>query len=891
MIILAIAAGIATFVENDFGSVSARALVYDNIWYEAIFALAVVNLLFTSYRYRLYLFKSRFLFHIAFVVILLGAGLTRYFGLDGSMHIREGESVSAMQTNASYLQVNVDGSKHNFKLEINAWGNNFSSTIPTINGELELKLSESIVYKEGLITSGYFDIELRLGNSHATQRFTHGMGNTPQKNRIKLGTEIIDIAYGALTIPLPFSIQLNDFELKRYPGNRSPSEYTSYLTLHDQTNNLTKDYTIFMNNTFVYGGYKFFQASYDSDEQGTILTLNQDPGKIPTYIGYALLFIGLIANLFDSSSRFSTLLARLRDSKLILLLVFILGFSTNSYASAIAQEKQESKNNYIQQYLEDHRTHSVKLATELGKLVVQTKGRMQPLNTLNREVLYKLSGKSSLLGMSADQVALGMVSHPILWQSIPMIKVKTRKLRDMIGIGDKNLASFNDFLDEKQQYKLQKEVDRVASIEPSKRSVYDNDLLKVDERLNISLLTYKGALLKLFPLPNDPNNRWLNLRESVFVLEDKETADTIHRAVSLILDSSFERNYERALPAIATIMEYQKREGSAIIPSRAKLDAELLWNSLEIFPRLIPAYLLLGFFTLIAAFGALFSARLRAPWLRKSLQGIALLLFLTQTFGLALRWYVSDHAPFSDTYESIVYISWSGMLCALLFFRRSLFALAASILVAGVFLFGAHLSHIDPEITTLAPVLKSFWLTLHVSVITASYGFFGVGAFLGFFSLLLFILKSYVKTQLSEPIARLSDLNEVSLILGLTLLVIGNFLGGIWANESWGRYWAWDPKETWSYISILIYSIILHVRFLYLRHYEYVFALLSMWGFGSILMTYFGVNFYLAGLHSYAQGDPLPIPAWVYTLTLALGILSFVSFFHRELQTKNKGNL
>lgn len=197
-------------------------------------------------------------------------------------------------------------------------------------------------------------------------------------------------------------------------------------------------------------------------------------------------------------------------------------------------------------------------------------------------------------------------------------------------------------------------------------------------------------------------------------------------------------------------------------------------------------------------------------------------------------------------------------------------------------MFVAHLGHIDPEITNLVPVLKSFWLSVHVSIITASYGFLALGCALGFFTLILFTCKR--STQTITTIKHLTSINEITLILGLSLLVIGNFLGGIWANESWGRYWGWDPKETWAYISILVYTFILHVRLVPRFYSHYLFAVLSLLGFASILMTYFGVNFYLAGMHSYATGDPVPIPTWVYVCSGVVACLIVLSYKNKNLK-------
>ncbi len=870
--ILAFGAAGATFIENDFGSATARAIVYDHLWYEAILALTALNLAFVLHRTRLfYRCKASFLFHIAFVVILLGAALTRYLGIEGTLHLREGESSAHFLTQKLYLQVTpANEATHFFPLEINAWHNRFSQEIPLQNGDtLEIKLADSLLHKEGQNVSGYFDLTLCVGDSCVPHRFTFGMNSAPQSADVTLQNTRFTLSYGARELPLPFSLHLEKFTLTRYPGSNSPSEYASKLTLKEGNRAFT--YTIFMNNTLTHGGYKFFQTSHDPDEKGTILTLNKDPGKIPTYIGYTLLFLGLILNLLAPASRFRALLREIK-APITGILAMLLFQSTPMYA-------QES---YISDYLTHHREHSYALAREFGALLVQSKGRIEPLNTLNKEILYKLSGRDSFVGMSADQVVLGMISYPKIWEHIALIRVKEGALKERLGIGAEKFARFSDFFDEHGRYKLEGEMERVSLLAPSKRNTYDNEIIKVDERLNITIMVFYGKLFKFFPLANDPNDRWLTLRESSELLPQAE-AKELHGAITRLLDSVFERHYEHGFEPLNTIKNYQRQ--SPLHLSERAISAELLYNNLGLFEHLFPAYLLLGFLTLIIALGALFKRTLNAPKITSLLYFFALTLFVAHTLGLVLRTYVSGHAPFSDTYESMLYISWSGMLGAILLFRHSLFALAAGILIAGIFLFSAHLSHIDPQITTLVPVLKSFWLTLHVSVITASYGFFGMGAFLGFFVLGLLILKPHIKTPLEAPITRLTQINEASLILGITLLVIGNFLGGIWANESWGRYWGWDPKETWSYISILIYALILHLRLFGVRLYEYFFALTSMWGFGSILMTYFGVNFYLAGLHSYARGDRLPIPAWVGILTIFLLLFSLLSY----IKTKNKG--
>jgi len=204
--------------------------------------------------------------------------------------------------------------------------------------------------------------------------------------------------------------------------------------------------------------------------------------------------------------------------------------------------------------------------------------------------------------------------------------------------------------------------------------------------------------------------------------------------------------------------------------------------------------------------------------------------------------------------------------------------------MAGIFMFTAHLTGIDPQITNLVPVLKSYWLTIHVSIITGSYGFLAIGAMLGFMSLILFVFRDPNRPNIDNTIKHITAINEAALILGIAMLIVGNFIGGVWANESWGRYWGWDPKETWAYVSIVVYALVLHLRLVRKLNTPFVFSVSSVLAFSSILMTYFGVNFYLSGMHSYATGDPVPVPSWVYFLTIMVFSIIVLASRKRDLE-------
>ena len=277
--------------------------------------------------------------------------------------------------------------------------------------------------------------------------------------------------------------------------------------------------------------------------------------------------------------------------------------------------------------------------------------------------------------------------------------------------------------------------------------------------------------------------------------------------------------------------------------------------------------------------------KISIKWLFNVVYGVNILAFLLHTFGIGVRWYVAEHAPWSNAYESMIYIAWALSLSGIVFSRQSPIAMALTSILTGITLFVAHLSWMDPQITTLVPVLQSYWLTIHVSVITASYGFLGLCALLGFFVLVLFIVRGKNdNSEISRNILEATRINEMSMILGLSLLTMGNFLGGVWANESWGRYWGWDSKETWALVSILIYAAVLHVRFIPKFNNQFAFAVFSMFAYWSIIMTYFGVNFYLSGMHSYAAGDPVPVPDFVWISMLVMAIAAIAAYFRRPLK-------
>ncbi len=381
------------------------------------------------------------------------------------------------------------------------------------------------------------------------------------------------------------------------------------------------------------------------------------------------------------------------------------------------------------------------------------------------------------------------------------------------------------------------------------------------------------------------HHNWGSPEEALKTAESKEDSLYLSKIIPLFSDAVQSGNLAAVRQLSASVGEYQAKFTKYDLPSKSKTNAELLYYKLKIFERLFPFYATTGLIMLIGLIVMVIRGKREISLFVRILGWLLFAGFLFHTFGLGLRWYIAGHSPMSNGYESMIFISWVTLLAGFIFSRKSAFALSATAILASMTLMVAHLSFMDPEITNLVPVLKSYWLTLHVSVITGSYGFLGLGAILGLITMILLVLSNDTnRERISATIDQLTVINFKTLTLGLYFLTIGTFLGAVWANESWGRYWGWDPKETWSLISIIIYSLVVHSRSIPGLKDIYTFNLLSLFAFSTVLMTYFGVNYYLSGLHSYASGDSVPVPVFVYITIIVLAGLSLVAYLKYNIR-------
>jgi len=1006
----AVAIGVATFIENDFGTVAAKAVVYNATWFEVLLVLLAINLVANIFRYKMYRREKLviFTFHLSFIVILLGAGITRFIGFEGIMSIREGATENTMLSDNTYVmaeiksggekvytddavlmsslseksysdKASVDGKTFKFKsvryvpnaqemlvkgkpgegapYAIMVVSNETSGRNNLIikqgdqrrflgydflfdqqeqpdaiqlrfdQGQLQIKTPQALiamamaggnpdtlaagnwhsfemrklysmaglrivltdVYENGKVdyTSyrgkdmNFMDamiVEVSSGDETKEVALRGGKGYLGENVNFELNGAEINMMYGAKILDLPFSLKLIDFQLERYPGSNSPASYASEVVLVDPEKNLEKPYRIFMNNVLNYGGYRFFQSSYDKDELGTVLSVNHDAvGTWVTYLGYFLMTLGMMLALFVPNTRFALLGRMLKSSakKAGFLLIPLLFGGASLFAQETHNHSHSTEITVVpQQY-----------ADEFGALLVQDHdGRLKPINTLASEMLRKVARKNSFNGLTPDQVLIGMQLEPEKWQLQKMIKVSHPELQRFLNIRDGSHAAFADFLDLKNGsgYKLHDMVSQAYAKKPAERSKFDNDVIKVDERVNISYLVYTGDLMKILPDPRDSHNPWFKPAQKVEGLNPDDSA-FIYDVIPYYFMSLGAGNYSQASEIVTGIHNFQQKYAADIVPSQMQVKAEILYNKSGVFDRLGKYFGLVGVILLVLVFIQIFKAR---KWINKSVTffyAVVVIFFIFQTLGLAIRWYISERAPWSNGYESMIYISWVTVLAGLLFSRKSPMTIAATAILASIILMVAHLSWMDPEITNLVPVLKSYWLTIHVSIITASYGFLALAALLGFINLILMILKN--KKNFGDLQRRIKDLNyinERTIIIGLYLLTIGTFLGGIWANESWGRYWGWDPKETWALVTILVYTFIAHMGYMPGMKTDYNFSLFSLVGFSSVIMTYFGVNYYLSGLHSYAAGDPMPIPTFVYYTVAIIFSVSLVAYLNER---------
>lgn len=735
-------------------------------------------------------------------------------------------------------------------------------------------------------------LRLEVSSQGAQEMITllGGKGVTNDPKQVRVGNLDFYLQFGSLPIELPFALRLNDFIAEKYPGTESSySSFMSKITVEDET---TFDYDIYMNHVLDHKGYRFFQASFSPDEKGTVLSVNHDWwGTYLTYAGYLMLYLSMISIFFIGKTRFKDLSRSLDKINLkkqgltvLLMLLSLYGLKGYSQSSIHTQQSAIDFDSII-----TSDAFPVEHAEKFGTLIIQDAGgRMKPANTFSSELLRKVSKSDTYQGLNSDQVLLSIMNNPAVWYNVPMIYLKrgNDSLRAILGLDtSRKYAPLLSFFDAEGNYKI------TTQLEEAYRAAVPNqfqkDFIEIDKRVNLMYSALEGKIMRVFPVPNEENNKWVSypeLAEAGFTGKDSLYVRNILPLYfqSLRLAQQ-DKDYSQAENLLESIHGFQKKFGAQVLPSEQKIKAEILYNKYDIFKKLFSWYLYAGVLFFILLLLQIFKSNQLISWLVKGFKILLLFLFILHTGGLAARWLISGHAPWSDAYESMIYVAWATQFFGLVFGRKSALTMASTAFVAGMILMIAHWNWMDPAIANLQPVLDSYWLMIHVAVIVGSYGPFALGMIIGVVALLLMVIASpQNKQKIKLQIKELTIINELALTVGLIMLTIGNFLGGMWANESWGRYWGWDPKETWALISIMVYAFVIHMRLIPGLRGPWIFNLMSVVAFASILMTYFGVNFYLVGLHSYASGDKIITPNLVYYSVVAVFILGLVSYFRSK---------
>ena len=742
-------------------------------------------------------------------------------------------------------------------------------------------------------------VEVSSNGETKTAELLGGKGTLPDPTTVEVGGLKVHLAYGSEQYDLPFSITLNDFIADKYPGTeKGYSAFKSKVTVVDDSGAL-KDEEIFMNNVLDRDGYRFFQSGFDPDEKGTILSVNHDFwGTWITYIGYFLLYLGLMAILFDKGSRFGQLekmLNKIKKKKkqaatLITLLISLTSFAQDA---TLNQHTKASAATIDSLILES--AVSPEHAAKFAKLIIQDNGRMKPVNTFASELLRKVSRKNTYNGLNANQVFISMTEFPRLWVEVPIIALKrgNDSIRHVAGVSeDAKQISLIDLFDAQGNYKLEPYLQEATATNTPNQ--FQKDFIRAHENYYVLNQALGGGILKIFPIPNDEGNKWVSYPE--LSEANMKGMDSLYAKNILPLYFDSLRNaretgdYSKADEFLESITNFQKKYGSEVMPSEGKVKAEIVYNKVDIFNRLYKYFALVGILMFVFIIFQIFKEGKVINTLVKVCKYIIWAFFIAMTIGLVARWYISGHAPWSDAYESVVYVGWATVFFGLAFGRKSDLTIASTAFVAAIILWVAHENWLDPAIANLQPVLDSYWLMIHVAVIVASYGPFTLGMILGATSLLLMIFTTKGNLKKMElNINELTVITEMALTVGLVMLTIGNFLGGQWANESWGRYWGWDPKETWALISIMIYAFVIHARLVPGLRGKWLFNVMALFAYASIMMTYFGVNFYLSGLHSYASGDAPATPTFVWYIVLIAALLSTVAFFRYRKYYIKKG--
>ena len=634
---------------------------------------------------------------------------------------------------------------------------------------------------------------------------------------------------------LPFSITLNQFEIIYYKGTLAPMDFISHISVADKDCHRQIQGKVSMNHIFSYQHYRFYQSGYSEDNEGSVFSVSHDPYGIGiTYAGYTLLLLSTVFFFFSPQSRFRQLLKSplLHRSLTVILLLF--AFSLNS--------------NFLKANSTSPKVLPREVAEHFGDLYILYNNRICPLQTFARDFTVKLYGSSSYKGLTPEEVLTGWLFYYYSWKNEPIIRIKSNEARKLLEI-EGNYARLKDYISTINEYKLEKMMNHIRSGEQvtDKRGIEE-----ADEKFNIINLVCTGAMMKIFPCRNIAGKtlEWYSQSDQLPQDMDNDKWVFIRKSMSYVNEMIVMKKYNDACLLLEKIKKYQQKECDGLLPADNKFKAEKIYNQFDYSKSVAMACICIGLICFIYYCHCMASQKRTS---RKAIIILNILLWIVFTYlsaAICLRGYVSNHLPLSNGFETMQFMAWCTLLLTFLLQRKFAMLLPFGFLLCGLTLMVSMLGESNPQITQLMPVLQSPLLSIHVVVIMIAY------------SLLAFIMLNGVtavilhqsQKECKEQIERLQIISQIILYPAIFLLAIGIFIGAVWANVSWGRYWGWDPKEVWALITMLVYALALHPRSLPWFHRTMFFHVFCITAFITVLITYFGVNFLLGGMHSYANG-------------------------------------
>lgn len=628
------------------------------------------------------------------------------------------------------------------------------------------------------------------------------------------------------TANLPFKISLTDFYLEYYPGTFAPMDFVSTVSVNEDTGEKHKG-EISMNHIYSYHNYRFYQSKYDEDTKGSTLSVYYDPyGIAITYTGYTLLFCCLIAYFFKKHNRFSQLLHHPLLHKTATVILFFVYASTNTLQ---ATDRPETLPKHI--------------AEQFGDLYLYYNDRICPLQTLAKDFTLKLYGKSSYKGLSAEQVLTGWFFYYDDWKKEPMIRIKSKEIKKLLGI-DQDYACLTDFVNI-NGYKLEANMQR--NIKINNRAEFESS----NEKFSLISMLCTGNILKIYPYHNIETQRitWYSLADKLPQdVPDGQWA-FIRNSMSYVAEKVAGKNYEEAAMLLKKIKKYQRKEAGTTLPTNSRFAVEKLYNNLNYTRPLAMLCITIGLLAFLYYCHQMITLHSKGSYWQLILTLILVTIFIYLSTVIIFRGYISNHLPLSNGFETMQFMAWCSILLTFFLQRKFRMTLPFGFLLCGLTLLVSMLGEANPQITQLMPVLASPLLSIHVVVIMMAYTLLGFIMLNGVTAVILHCSPKKCTSQ----IKRLQIISEIMLYPAVFLLTIGIFVGAIWANVSWGRYWGWDPKEVWALVTMLIYALALHSSTLSWFRKPIFFHLFSIIAFLAVLFTYFGVNFLLGGMHSYAN--------------------------------------